>query len=105
MDEILVNVTGESDSTIGFCFCITYYRKDHLLFTQNEEEVNSWIESIKNIKEKYARMAKREVSQTLRPIEVRIRNHTMGLKVSYNVSLSPQFDCGKDSRIVCIKKK
>ena len=69
------------------------------MYLQNEEDVVGWSDEIKNIKEKFGRMEKRQNNETLRPIEVRIRNHTMGLKLSYNVTL-PEFDWDKDSRIV-----
>ena len=100
LDEILINMSGESDSNLGYCFSITYYRKDHLIFSQTAEEVSSWISSIRNVKEKYAKSTKSKVNETLRPIEVRIRNHTMGLKLAFDVSVSHNFECTPDGKIV-----
>lgn len=69
------------------------------MFLQLEDDVKSWCEVIKNVKEKFGKMEKSQVSERLRPIEVRIRNQSMGLKVAYNVTI-PEFQWDKNSRIV-----
>jgi hypothetical protein len=100
LDEILVNVANDdSDTSLGYCFTITYYRKDHTLYSQTRDEVVAWANAIKSTKEKYAKMATTKVGEKLRPIEIRIRNHIMGLKLAYDVSLST-FETTKDSKIV-----
>ena len=102
LDELYVSIPEEAEisSAQGHCFNIHYYRMEHTVFATTLQDVLSWTDDIRNAKVKYARLETKSNNERLRAIETRVRNHTLGLKFLYDISLSPAFEHDKGSRIV-----
>ena len=75
----------KDNSTHSVNFRLTYYRKDHVIVCSSPQEAEDWVSAIVDVKRKRAKVIGRIGDRQKTPLEQRIHNYMMGLKLSYKV--------------------
>ena len=74
----------------GSNFRLTYYRKEHTITCASSQEADDWVTAITEVKRQRAKVIGRTKDRKKSPLEQRIQNYMLGLKLSFKVLAESQ---------------